>query len=103
MTLWPALDFIPLPFFFIYNSFFWQHRTESLYSLDTVLDEYLIKKTIAVLYVSFDRFPLPVESGDLSQADKSIKRVSSLPKLYVRGSRTSFSVSQQLRPELSAK
>ena len=31
--------------------------------------------------MSFDRFPLAVESRDLSQADKSIKRVSSFPKL----------------------
>ena len=31
--------------------------------------------------MSFDRFLLAVESRDLSQADKSIKRVSSFPKL----------------------
>ena len=30
---------------------------------------------------SFDQFLLAVESGDLSQADKSIIRVSSFPKL----------------------
>ena len=34
-----------------------------------------------VLYMSFDRFLLAVESRDLSQVDKSIKRVSSFPKL----------------------
>ena len=52
--------------------------------------------------MSFDKFLLAVESRDLSQADKSIIRVSSFPKLRM-SSRTSFSVSQQLRPELSAK
>jgi hypothetical protein len=51
-----------------------------------------------VLYMA--KFLLAVESRDLSQAEKSIIRVSSFPKM---GSRTSFSVSQQLRPELSAK
>ena len=45
--------------------------------------------------MSFDKFLLAVESRDLSQADKSIKRVSSFPKL----SETSFSVAQRLRPE----
>ena len=38
----------------------------------------LILKT-EVLYMSFDRFLLAVESRDLSQADKSIIRVSSFP------------------------
>ena len=52
--------------------------------------------------MSFDKFLLAVESRDLSQADKSIIRASSFPKLRM-SSRTSFSVSQQLRPELSAK
>ena len=33
------------------------------------------------LYMSFDRFLLAVESRDLSQADKSIIRVSSFPNL----------------------
>ena len=33
-----------------------------------------------VLYMSFDRFLLAIESRDLSQADKSIIRVSSFPK-----------------------
>ena len=36
---------------------------------------------IQVLYMSFDKFLLAVESHDLSQADKSIIRVSSFPKL----------------------
>jgi hypothetical protein len=35
--------------------------------------------TIWVLSMSFDRFLLAVESRDLSQADKSIIRVSSFP------------------------
>ena len=52
--------------------------------------------------MSFDKFLLAVESRDLSQADKSMIRVSSFPKLS-DGSRASFSVSQQLRPELYAK
>ena len=34
-----------------------------------------------VLYMSFDRFLLAVESRDLSQANKSIIRVFSFPKL----------------------
>ena len=34
-----------------------------------------------VLYMSFDKFILAVESRDLSQADKSIIRVYSFPKL----------------------
>jgi len=34
-----------------------------------------------VLYMSFDKFLLAVESRDLSQADKSNIRVSSIPKL----------------------
>ena len=33
--------------------------------------------------MSFDRFLLAVESRDLSQADKSIIRVSSFPKLFL--------------------
>ena len=45
-----------------------------------------------VLYVSFDKFLLAVESRDLSQADKSIIRVSSFPKLRM-SSRSSLSVS----------
>ena len=42
-----------------------------------------------VLYMSFDKFLLAVESRDLSQADKSIIRVSSFQS-WVMGSRTSF-------------
>ena len=34
-----------------------------------------------VVYMSFDKFLLAVESCDLSQADKSIIRVSSFPKV----------------------
>ena len=52
--------------------------------------------------MSFDKFLLAVESRELSQADKGIVRVSSLPKL-VMGSKTSFSFSQQLRLEVTAK
>ena len=36
-----------------------------------------------VLYMSFDKFLLAVESRDLSQADKRIIRVSSYPKLFL--------------------
>ena len=36
---------------------------------------------IRLLYMSFDKFLLAVESRDLSQAEKSIIRVSSFPKL----------------------
>ena len=45
-----------------------------------------------VLYMCFDKFLLAVESRDLSQADKSIIRVSPFPNQLL-GSRTSFSVS----------
>jgi hypothetical protein len=45
---------------------------------------------------------LGVESRHLSHTDTILIIVSSFPKLS-EGSRTSFSVSQQLRPELSAK
>ena len=41
----------------------------------------------------FDRFLLAFESHDLSQADKSIKRVFSFPN-WVMSSKSSFSVSQ---------
>ena len=50
----------------------------------------------------FDWFLLAFASRDLSQADKSIIRVSSFPSLVI-SSRTYFSVSQQLRPKFSAK
>jgi hypothetical protein len=46
--------------------------------------EFVLVETVLVgdpLYMSFDKFLLAVESHDLSQADKSIIRVSSLPKL----------------------
>jgi hypothetical protein len=56
----------------------------------------------SVLYMFFDKLLLAVESRDLSQADKSIIRLSSLPKPTM-SSRTYFSVTQQLRPELSTK
>ena len=36
-----------------------------------------------VLYMSFDKFLLAVESRDLSQADRAIIRVSSFPKLFL--------------------
>ena len=52
--------------------------------------------------MSFDKFVLAVESRDLSQADKSIITVPSFPKLSDE-LQNFFSVSQQLRPELSAK
>jgi hypothetical protein len=45
--------------------------------------------------MSFDKFLLAVESRDVSQADKSIIRVSSFPKLRMT-SRTYFSVSPHL-------
>ena len=35
--------------------------------------------------MSFDKFILAAESRDLSQADKSIIRVSSFPKLFLNG------------------
>ena len=35
----------------------------------------------STIYMSFDKFLLAVESRDLSQADKSIRRVPSFPKL----------------------
>ena len=38
-------------------------------------------KEVKVLYMSFDKFLLAVESHDLFQADKSIIRVSFSPKL----------------------
>ena len=47
--------------------------------------------------MSFDKSILAIESRDLSQAEKSIVRVPPFQ------SRTSFSVPQQLMPELSAK
>ena len=43
-----------------------------------------VRRLTRVLYMSFDKFPLSVESYDLSQADKSIIRVSSFPKLTLQ-------------------
>ena len=40
---------------------------------------FLLPTTARVLYMSFDKFLLAVESRDLSQADKSIIIVSSFP------------------------
>ena len=44
----------------------------------------IAQKLIMVLHMSFDKFVLAVESCDLSQADKSIIRVSSFPKLTLQ-------------------
>ena len=44
--------------------------------------------TTKVLYMSFDKFFLALESRDLSQADQSIIRVPSFQKKTQRGSRT---------------
>ena len=44
---------------------------------------FLLPTTARVLYMSFDKFLLAVESRDLSQADKSIIIVSSFPKLFL--------------------
>ena len=48
---------------------------------------------IKFLHMCFDGFLLAFESRDLSQADKSIKRVLSFPN-WVMSSKSSFSVSQ---------
>ena len=40
----------------------------------------LARITFEVLYMSFDKFLLAVESRNLSQADKGIIKVSSFPK-----------------------
>ena len=42
------------------------------------------------LYMSFDKFLLAVESCDLSQADKSIIRVSSFSKLFLNDKTYSY-------------
>ena len=52
------------------------------------------KKYAKVLYMSFDKFLLAVESRDLSQADKSIVRVSSFPKLFLNNKIYSYGTSQ---------
>jgi hypothetical protein len=41
----------------------------------------LVSNLCKVLYMSLDKFILAVESRDLSQADKSIIRESSFPKM----------------------
>ena len=68
-------------------------------------DNYLVllvfSSSLMKFWMFFDKFLLAVESRDLSQADKSIMRVSSFPN-WVMGNKISFSVSQHLRPELSA-
>ena len=57
----------------------------TLHGLHRLCLEYLIDiwkqilLTIKVLYMSFDRFLLAFESRDLTQADKSIIRMSSFP------------------------
>ena len=53
------------------------------------------KERVKVLYMSFDKFLLAVESRDVSQADKILIKVSSFPKLCDCLSTTD--------PELSAK
>ena len=64
----------------VLNGTFWTNECTPL----PCLPEYVtiaMKSVSRVLYMSFDRFLLAVESRDLSQADKSIIRVPSLPKL----------------------
>ena len=51
------------------------------------------RETTKVLCMCFDRILLAFESHDLSQADKSIKRVFSVHN-WLRSSKSSFSVSQ---------
>jgi hypothetical protein len=48
--------------------------------------------------MSFDKFLLAVESHDLSQADKSIKRVSSFPKLYLNDEIYSYTIKKNYLP-----
>ena len=43
----------------------------------------LLNCVAKVVYMSFDKFLLAVELRDLSQADKSIIRASSFPKLFL--------------------
>ena len=68
-------------FSFLYYSFF----LTILLSSDTPAGETASSTSSSdstlVLYMSFDKFLLAVESRDLSQADKSNIRVSSFPKL----------------------
>ena len=53
------------------SSMFWYVSPGSTYCISIITYRYL------VLYMSFDKFLLAVESRDLSQADKNIIRVSS--------------------------
>ena len=46
-----------------------------------ILENVWLTHSSLVLYMSFDRFLLVVESCDLSQADKILIIVSSFPKL----------------------
>ena len=50
-----------------------------LYTCYCSVSKYVVSSK--VLYMSFDKFLLAVESRDLSQADKSIIRVSSFQNL----------------------
>ena len=76
--------------------FGYSHDLRERFWTQTIEVNHTSTKTM-VLYMSFDKFLLAVESRDLSQADKSIIRMSSFPN-WVIDSRTSFSFSQQLRP-----
>ena len=55
--------------------------TSTLQAKKEETEKYNIFRLIKVFYMSFDKFLLAVESRDLSQADKSIIRVYSFPKL----------------------
>ena len=57
-----------------------KHCISLLYiSHDVSFARKIYSQSTVVLYMSFDKFLLAVESRDLSQADKSIIRVSSFP------------------------
>ena len=49
--------------------------------MDILINEIHNLVLLLVLYMSFDKFLLAVESGDLSQADKILISVPSFPKL----------------------
>ena len=55
-------------------------RLDKLVTIILIYGSKKVKFLVTVLYMSFDRFLLAVESRDLSQADTSIIRVSSFPK-----------------------
>ena len=66
----------------------WGHSTTTWAKFYPILTTYPLERTIVdnlhttwVLYMSSDKFLLAVESRDLSQADKSIIRVSSFPDM----------------------